>query len=288
MSMRQTPQVQLLRKVEGVGQEVHFRPLGIHLQRMYIALQRNPRRRGGAREPGRVDRDAQAGRDQGGARRVRDRAGAGETGALGRRLQPLQARAPGRQARRGGDRQGERAPGRADGGREDAAGADAGADPPGPLHHRRRHDPHRGRIRGRGRREHPGAPAAGKRLQHRRLRARNRLYRRTRQDRPQIGEPLDHARRVRRGGPAGAPQDPGGDGGERAAAGRPQAPPAGVHPDRHHEHPLHLRRGLRGSRQDCGNTVSAAVRSASSTWPGRTRRSRNRISPPPTPGRTIR
>ena len=34
------------------------------------------------------------------------------------------------------------------------------------------------------------------------------------------------------------------------APGRPQAPPAGVPPDRHHQHPLHLRRGLHGHRQD--------------------------------------
>ena len=33
-------------------------------------------------------------------------------------------------------------------------------------------------------------------------------------------------------------------------AGRPQAPAPGVLPDRHHEHPLHLRRRLRGPRQD--------------------------------------
>ncbi len=31
--------------------------------------------------------------------------------------------------------------------------------------------------------------------------------------------------------------------------GRPQAPAPGVHPDRHHEHPLHLRRCVRGARQ---------------------------------------
>ena len=27
-----------------------------------------------------------------------------------------------------------------------------------------------------------------------------------------------------------------------SSAGRPQAPAAGVHPDRHHQHPVHLRR----------------------------------------------
>ena len=35
-----------------------------------------------------------------------------------------------------------------------------------------------------------------------------------------------------------------------AAAGRPQAPASGVHPDRHAQHPLHLRRRVRGHRED--------------------------------------
>ncbi len=34
-------------------------------------------------------------------------------------------------------------------------------------------------------------------------------------------------------------------------AGRTQAPPAGAHPHRHHQHPVHLRWCLRGPRQDC-------------------------------------
>ena len=33
-------------------------------------------------------------------------------------------------------------------------------------------------------------------------------------------------------------------------AGRPQAPASGVHPDRHAQHPLHLRRRVRGHRED--------------------------------------
>ena len=63
-------------------------------------------------------------------------------------------------------------------------------------------------------------------------------------------QPLDHPRRVGRGRPAGAAQDPRGHGRQRAAAGRPQASPPGLHPDRHHEHPVHLRRRLRGPRED--------------------------------------
>ena len=41
-----------------------------------------------------------------------------------------------------------------------------------------------------------------------------------------------------------------GHGRERPAAGRPQAPASGVHPDRHAQHPLHLRRCVRGHRED--------------------------------------
>ena len=65
-------------------------------------------------------------------------------------------------------------------------------------------------------------------------------------DRPQGREPLHHPRRIGRGRPAGAPQDRRGLRGERASPGRPQAPPAGAHPHRHDEHPVHLGRRLRG------------------------------------------
>ena len=37
---------------------------------------------------------------------------------------------------------------------------------------------------------------------------------------------------------------------QRPAAGRSQAPPPGLHPDRHDEHPVHLRRRVRGPRAD--------------------------------------
>ncbi len=52
-----------------------------------------------------------------------------------------------------------------------------------------------------------------------------------------------------RGRPAGPSEDPRGHGGERAAAGRAQAPAPGVPDDRHDERPVHLRRGVRGPRQ---------------------------------------
>ena len=75
---------------------------------------------------------------------------------------------------------------------------------------------------------------------------RHHLHRRDRQGGPQGREPVHHARRVRRGRAAGAPEDRGGHGGERPAAGRPQASPAGAHPYRHHEHPVHPGRRVRG------------------------------------------
>ena len=45
-------------------------------------------------------------------------------------------------------------------------------------------------------------------------------------------------------------EDPRGDARQRAAAGWSQASPPGLHPDRHHEHPVHLRRGVRGAGED--------------------------------------
>ena len=108
----------------------------------------------------------------------------------------------------------------------------------------------RGRVRRRGRRKHHPAASAGGGLRRRAGRARHRLHRRDRQDRAQVGEPVDHARRVRRGRAAGAAEDPRGHRRQRAAAGRPQASAPGVHPGRHRERALHLRRRLRRARQD--------------------------------------
>ena len=134
--------------------------------------------------------------------------------------------------------------------RQDAAGPDDGPAPQRAVRHRRRHGPDRGRLRRRRRREHPAQADPGGRLRRQEGRDRDHLHRRDRQDRPQGREPVDHPRRLRRGCPAGAAQDPGGDDGIGAAPGRPQAPPPGVHPDRHDEHPLHLRRGVRRDRAD--------------------------------------
>ena len=53
-------------------------------------------------------------------------------------------------------------------------------------------------------------------------------------------------------------------------AGRPQAPAPGLHPDRHDEHPVHLRRGVRRAGEDRRGAGGEALASASVT----TRRSR--------------
>jgi len=50
---------------------------------------------------------------------------------------------------------------RADGDRQDPSGADAREAPERAVRHRRRDDADRGRLRGRGRREHPAATPAG-------------------------------------------------------------------------------------------------------------------------------
>ena len=90
----------------------------------------------------------------------------------------------------------------------------------------------------------------GRRLRHQEGGDRDHLHRRGGQDRPQGGQPLDHARRLRRGRAAGAPEDPRGDGRVGAAAGRPQAPAPGVPLHRHDERPLHLRWLVRRPRED--------------------------------------
>ena len=46
---------------------------------------------------------------------------------------------------------------------------------------------------------------------------------------------------------------------QRAAAGRPQAPPPGLHPDRHDERPVHLRRGVRRPGEDRRGAGGQAV-----------------------------
>ena len=75
--------------------------------------------------------------------------------------------------------------------------------------------------------------------------ARHRLHRRNRQDQPQGRQPQHHPRRVGRRRAAGAAEAGGRHHGQRAAAGRAQAPESGFPADRHDQHPVHLRRRFR-------------------------------------------
>ncbi len=122
---------------------------------------------------------------------------------------------------------------------------------------------HRGRLRRRGRREHPPEADPVGRLRRQEGRDRDHLHRRDRQDRPQGREPVDHPRRLRRGRAAGAAEDPRGHHRVGAAPGWTQAPAPGVHPDRHHEHPVHLRWRVRRRRQDHRAAARATRASAS-------------------------
>ena len=61
-----------------------------------------------------------------------------------------------------------------------------------PVRHRRRDGPDRGRLRRRGRREHPPQAHPGRGLRRQEGRDGHHLHRRGRQDRPQVGEPQHH------------------------------------------------------------------------------------------------
>ena len=109
--------------------------------------------------------------------------------------------------------------------RQDAAGPDAGPHAQRAVRHRRRHRAHRGRLRRRGRREHPAQADPGRRLRRQEGRDRHHLHRRDRQDRPQEREPVDHPGRLGRGRAAGAAEDPGGHHRVGAAPGRAASTP---------------------------------------------------------------
>ena len=89
-----------------------------------------------------------------GSRRLRDRPGARQEGALGRRPQSLQAAQPPDQAQRRRAREVEHPADRPDRLRQDAAGADAGAHPRRAVHDGGRDHADRSRLCRRGRREH--------------------------------------------------------------------------------------------------------------------------------------
>ena len=185
-----------------------------------------------------------------GARRLCDRPVLRQARAVGRRPQPLQAARACQQEQRRRAGEVEHPADGPDRLRQDAARADAGPHHRRALHHGRRHDADRSRLRRRGRREHHPEAAAGRRLQCRAGAARHRLYRRDRQDFAQVRQSLDHPRRVGRGRAAGAAEDHGRHGRLGSAAGRPQASAAGIPAGRHRQHPVHLRRRLRRPRQD--------------------------------------
>ncbi len=67
---------------------------------------------------------------------------------------------------------------------------------------------------------------------------------------PQVGQPLDHPRRVGRGRAAGSAEDHGRHHRLGASAGGPQASAAGIPAGRHHQHPVRLRRRVLGPRED--------------------------------------
>ena len=149
-----------------------------------------------------------------------------------------------------------------------------GALPQRPLHHRRRHQPHRGGLRGRGRGEHHPEPAPQRRLRRGEGGPGHRLHRRDRQDRPEGRHPVGHPRRRRRGRAAGAPQDHRGDPGQRHPARRQEVQPAGVRPGRHHA----------TSSSSAAAPSTASTRSSAAGWGRRGsasgRRSSTRTSAP--------
>ena len=63
-------------------------------------------------------------------------------------------------------------------------------------------------------------------------------------------KPFDYPRCFRRRRATGAAEDSGRHGCQRAAAGRTQAPAPGIYAGGYDQHPVHLRRGFRGARED--------------------------------------
>ena len=238
-------------KSPAAGQEADRRARRLHLRRVHRSLQRDHRRGAddsGARSTSRTCR----------ARRTSTPSSTTTSSSQEEAKRTLAVAVYNhyKRVQMGAERRRRRAPevehpaARPDRVREDAAGADARADPERPVRDRRRDCADRGRLRRRGRREHPPQADPGRGLRHQEGRDRDHLHRRGRQDRAQGGQPVDHARRVRRGRPAGAAEDPRRDRRLGAAAGRPQAPAPGVPLDRHDERPLHLRRRVRRARED--------------------------------------
>ena len=250
---RETSLLLLLRQEPARSAQADRRTVGVRLRRVRGTLQRHHSRgtRGKSREDPR--KAAEAARDQEGPRRVRHRPEQGQEGPVGRGLQPLQAVADqvGRaNPRRHRARQEQHPADRPDRLRQDLAGRDARAAAERAVHDRRRDDADRSGLCRRGRREHHPEAAAEVRLRRREGADGHRLHRRDRQDLAQVGQPVDHARRLGRGRAAGAAEAHRRHDRLGAAAGRPQASAAGVPAGRHGQHPVHLRRRVRRPRKD--------------------------------------
>ena len=87
--------LQLLRQEPAAGQEADRRSRRLHLRRVHRSLQRDHRRGADRSGPARPRQPSAPEGDLRRPERLRRRAGGGEADALGRRLQPLQARADG-------------------------------------------------------------------------------------------------------------------------------------------------------------------------------------------------
>ena len=206
--------LQLLRQISRRGQEAHSRAGRLHLRQLRHPLQAGPRqgicarRRSGSKPRANVPKPAEIKRQldlvcigQEHAKKTlavavhnhykRDSPGTVHPAAGGEEA------ALNRPARGGRDREKQHSADRADGFRQDPAGPHARASPGRAVRHCRRHHADRGRLRGRGRREHHPAPAPERRLRRETRPERHRLHRRDRQDRAQDRERLHHARRFR-------------------------------------------------------------------------------------------
>ena len=272
---RRPAQVLLLRQEPEAGAAADRRPRRLHLRRVRRAVQRDHRRapgRGRRRGLERV-RPAQAARRSSPSSRSTSSA---RTPPRAPSRSPstttTSASAPAtridvgrRRHRRHRDRQVQHPADRPDRLRQDLPRADPREAAQRAVRGRGCHGAHRGRLRRRRRREHPPQAHPGRRLRRQARRDRHHLHRRGRQDRPQGREPVDHPRRLGRGRAAGAAEDPRGHGRLGSAAGRPQAPAPGVHPDRHDERAVHRGRRLRRARRD--HLASARARRASASAP---------------------
>mmetsp|Transcript_11916 Transcript_11916/g.27180 ORF Transcript_11916/g.27180 Transcript_11916/m.27180 type:complete len:638 (+) Transcript_11916:761-2674(+) len=187
-------------------------------------------------------REVGPGRDGGRGGHGRDDVGRG--GRAPEHSQPGPRHRAGRRGLRA--RQVEHHNNRTDGIGEDFAGQDAGEAHRCAARHRRRHVPDAGGICRGGRREHTVQAVPRERPGPRQMPAGHSLHRRDGQDTQVRGQRKHKPGRLRRGSTARPPQDRRGERHQRPQGAGTEESPGGLHPDRHHEHTLHKRRGLRG------------------------------------------